>query len=207
MADQTAFERAKLVVRGDRAELRVEGGRVTIDKQAPTRDAPTTVEFGVDEVRGTQIQAPSRGARGWLHIGVVGGSPAPPGELAAAGDPYTLPLSSRSMGSARRLAKLVDRHVRERGMPHEPAPTEGRISAGVSITRAPATEPRTVVSAPPSLTASPEESRDGSLPAGSAPGSVDRERLVAELQALADLRASGALSDDEFERAKARVLG
>jgi hypothetical protein len=31
--------------------------------------------------------------------------------------------------------------------------------------------------------------------------------LVAELRALADLQASGALTDAEFERAKTRVLG
>lgn len=205
MRDQTALERAKLVVPGDRAELRVEGGRVTIDKQAPTREAPTSVEFGVDRIRGAQLRAPSRGVRGWLHLSVVGGSPAPPGELAAAGDPYTLPVTGRSVGAARRFAKLVDRHVRERGMPREVGPTEGRLSAGVSITDAPAPEP---TADPPPTAAEPSteppteasDRRVASAPSGPA-------AFVAELQALADLRASGALSDEEYERAKARVLG
>lgn len=201
MRGQTALERAKLVVPGDRAELRVEGGRVTIDKQAPTREAPTSVEFGVDRIRGAQLRAPSRGVRGWLHLSVVGGSPAPPGELAAAGDPYTLPVTGRSVGAARRFAKLVDRHVRERGMPREVGPTEGRLSAGVSITDAPAPEP--TADPPPTAGVPPTEASDRRV--ASAPS--DPAAFVAELQALADLRASGALSDEEYERAKARVLG
>jgi hypothetical protein len=38
---------------------------------------------------------------------------------------------------------------------------------------------------------------------GSAPGTD----LIAQLQQLADLKSAGMLSDDEFERAKAKVLG
>lgn len=235
VTDRTALERADLVVSGDRAELRVEDGHVTIDKQAPTRDAPTRVEFGIDRIRGTQLKAPSRGVRGWLHLSVVGGSPTPPGEFAAAGDPYTLLVTGRSVGAARRFAKLVDRHVRERGMPWELDPTEGRLSAGVSITDASAgavdlpptaSEPSTGPSMPPPAEAStepPAEPRTGPSTEGPTEPPVeastevsehhvtsvpsDPAAFVAELRALADLHASGALSDEEYARAKARVLG
>ncbi|WP_052667024.1 SHOCT domain-containing protein [Nitriliruptor alkaliphilus] len=204
MSDQTALEGARLVVRGERGELAVDQGRITISKQAPTRDAPTTVEFGVDQVRGTDLQAPSRGGRGWLHVGVVGGSPAPPGDLAAAGDPYTLPLTSRSVGSARRFAKLVDRHVQARGMPRETGLSEGRLSSSVAITRAPVT---------PRPAAAQDTTPAPAFPPPPPPTDVeDGDRtepsdLVAELQALAELHGSGALTDEEFERAKARLLG
>ncbi len=196
MADGTALERTQLVVQGDRSELRVADGRITISKQAPTRDAPTSVEFGVEQVRGTQLRAPARGAPGWLHVGVVGGSPAPPGELAAAGDPYTLPVTARSIGSARRFVRLVDRHVQERGMPRDEGPNEGRLSSGVAITTAPptsetASDVREPASHPPEVSTSPADASD----------------LVAELRALAELHTSGALSDEEFGRAKARLLG
>jgi hypothetical protein len=226
VSDQTALEAARLVVRGDRGELSADGGRITISKQAPTRDAPTTVEFGVDQVRGAQVQTSSRGSRGWLHVGVVGGSPPPPGDLAAVGDPYTLPLTSRSVGAARRFAKLVDRHVQARGMPGEVDRNEGRLSSSVAITRAPAS--RRPVEAvddasppssfpppafPPPPPPSPGPARS-STPSGAhaAAASVGEEPadpadLVEELRALADLHQSGALSDEEFQRAKARVLG
>lgn len=208
MSDQTALESARLVVRGERGELAVDQGRITISKQAPTRDAPTTVEFGVDQVRGTDLQAPSRGARGWLHVGVVGGSPAPPGDLAAAGDPYTLPLTSRSVGSARRFAKLVDRHVQARGMPRETGPAEGRLSSSVAITRAPVT-PRAAgtADATPAPTFPPPPPPAGPGGSGAPNGDGAATDLVAELQALAELHGSGALTDEEFERAKARLLG
>lgn len=201
MTDQTALERTDLVVPGDGAELRLERGRVTISKRALTQETPTTVEFGVDQVRGAQLRTSSRGSRGWLHVAVVGGSPAPPGELAAAGDPYALPLTAASLGPARRLARLVERHVRERGMPQDVGPNEGRLSSGVAITSAPVT----------SDTSDTSDEAASRVPAASfgeaarAPG--DAAEFVAELRAIAELHASGALTDEEFERAKARVLG
>lgn len=210
---QTALERARLVVGGDRGELVVEDGRVTIAKQAPTREAPTTVDFGVDEVRSTHLQAPSRGSRGWLHVGVVGGSPRPPGELAALGDPYTLPVTSRSWGAARRFAKLVERHVQERGMPHETGPTEGRLSSGVALTSAPgdvalpAADPPQPPPPPPPPPPAADPASATSEAAPGPPDAADPADLVTELRALADLRASGALTEEEFQRAKARVLG
>lgn len=215
MSDQTALERAALVVAGERAELRVEAGRVTIGKDAPVRAAPTTVEFAVDQIRGTQLHAPSRGAPGWLHVSVVGGSPTPPGELAAAGDPYTLPVTSRSLGAARRFAKLVDRHVRERGMPHDSGPDEGRLSPGVTITQHPPGPVPATDGPPPPSGSAPSDA--AAVPSSAVPPPVAAPRpsaapppgaaeLVAELQVLAELRASGALSEEEFERAKARVL-
>jgi hypothetical protein len=228
VSDQTALEAARLVVRGDRGELSADGGRITISKQAPTRDAPTTVEFGVGQVRGAQVQTSSRGSRGWLHVGVVGGSPPPPGDLAAVGDPYTLPLTPRSVGAARRFAKLVDRHVQARGMPGEVDRNEGRLSSSVAITRAPASRVRPVEAVddasppssfppssfpPPPPPPSPRPARS-STPSGGDPAAAsvgeepaDPADLVEELRTLADLHQSGALSDAEFQRAKARVLG
>lgn len=193
MSDATALERARLTVRGDRAELRIEDGRITITKEAPTRATPTTVVVDVDQVRGTQMQAPTRRSRGWLHLSVVDGSPAPPGELAAAGDPYTLPLTSRSVSAAKRLDKLVERHIRERGLPRDAGPNEGRLSSGVSLTSAPATAQRTTPPPPPPPSAAPQE--------------LTPADLVAELRSLAELHDAGALTDEEFERAKARILG
>jgi hypothetical protein len=197
--DQTALERAQIVVPGDGAELRLEGGRVTISKQTITREAPTTVDVDVDQVRGAQLRTSSRGSRGWLHIAVVGGSPAPPGELAAAGDPYALPLTPASLGPARRLVKLVERHIRERGMPSDAGLNEGRSSSGVALTDAPVTVG--VSDGAPGRSGVPEvPSEDG------ARAPADPAEFVAELRTLAELHTSGALSDDEFERAKARVL-
>lgn len=202
MTDQTALERTDLVVPGDGAELRLERGRVTISKRALTQESPTTVEFGVDEVRGAQLRSSSRGSRGWLHVAVVGGSPAPPGELAAAGDPYALPLTPASVGPARRLARLVERHIRERGMPQDVGPNEGRLSSGVAITRAPVTADAATSTSDEAAAQVPAAS---SREAVRAPG--DPAEFVAELRTIAELHASGALTDEEFERAKARVLG
>lgn len=182
MADRTALERAKLTIAGDRAELRVEDGRITVTKEAPTRAAPTEVTVGTDQVRGTQLQLPSRRARGWLHLSVVGGSPVPPGELAAAGDPYTLPLVSRAVVAAKRFARLVDRHLHVRGMPPDLGGQGDGRSPSVAVRTASTTAPEAASPRGPSA------------------------NLVKELQALAELHASGALTDDEFDRAKARLL-
>jgi hypothetical protein len=199
VSEGTALETARLVVRGDRGELNAEGGRITISKLAPTRDAPTTVEFGVDQIRGAQVRAPSRGSRGWLHVAVLGGSPPPPGDLAAVGDPYALLLTSRSVGAARRFAKLVDRHVQGRGMPSEVGPSGGRMSSSVTVFQAPTGTPPPPPPPPP-----PRTDAGGDVARG---GGADPADLVAELRTLAELHQSGELTDAQFERAKARVLG
>ena len=185
MADQTALERHEVVVPGERSELRLEAGRVLVHKDATTQSEPTEVAFGVDEVRGATLNPPSRGQMGWLHVSVVGGSPPPPTSLAAMGDPYTLPLTSRGLGAARRLVRMVERHVQVRGMPSE-GPVLGS-SSGVVV--------------------NPDVARAPNAP--SVPPAEDRgpDDLVARLKELADLHEAGALTDEEFERAKARVLG
>jgi hypothetical protein len=212
VGDRTALERARLVVHGDRAELRIEDGHLTIDKQAGV--AASSVTIDVARVRGTQLQPPKGGTRGWLHVRVVGGSPAPPGELAAAGDPYTLPLTARGVGGAWRVAKLVERHVKARGMPREDAPTEGRWSSSVSLTSTPP-PPRPPSSNGAVSSASATSAVSGGVlpppppppPPAAPPPPPSPAEFVAELRELAELRDRGALTDAEFERAKARVLG
>lgn len=139
MAEATALERARLTVRGVRAELVLEDGRITVSKDGPPA---TSLSFTVDQVRGTVLEPGSRGGRGWIHLAVVGGTLAPPGELAAMSDPYTIPLSSRSAVTARRLARFVEKHLHERGLPPEPtfaasALERGRFSSGVALARGP----------------------------------------------------------------------
>lgn len=189
MSDQTALESQDLVVTGDRAELRLEHGRIVMHKQASTQARPTEVAFGVDQVRGASLETP-RGT-GWLHVSVVGGSPPPPSGLAAMGDPYTLPLAGRATSTARRLVKMIERHVQQRGMPSEMA--RATASSGV-IVRANGDRP---VTPPPDVGVS---SGDHGRKDANAPD------LVARLGELADLHESGALTDAEFEQAKARVL-
>lgn len=157
MADVTALERARLTIRGVRAELVLEDGRLTLSKDGPPS---TSFSFAVDQVRGTVLELSSRGGRGWIHLAVVGGTLAPPGELAAMSDPYTIPLTSRSAVTARRLARMVEKHLHERGLPPEPtfaasALERGRFSSGVALTQAPGAvrtvvDPRTDVGGPPS---------------------------------------------------------
>lgn len=139
MADVTALERARMTIRGVRAELILEDGHLTLSKDGPPS---TSLSFAVDQVRGTVLEPGSRGGRGWIHLAVVGGTLAPPGELAAMSDPYTIPLTSRSMVTARRLARIVEKHLHERGLPPEPtfaasALARGRFSSGVALTQAP----------------------------------------------------------------------
>jgi hypothetical protein len=139
MADATTLERSRLTIRGVRAALVLEDGRITLTKDGPPQ---TSVTFTVAQVRGTVFEPGSRGTRGWIHIAVVGGSLAPPGELAAMSDPYTLPITARGAVAARRLARMVEKHLRERGLPSEPAfahsaAVSGRFSSGVSLTRPP----------------------------------------------------------------------
>jgi hypothetical protein len=146
MAEATALERAHLTIRGVRSELVLEDGHITLSKEGTT---PTSITFAVDQVRGTVLEPGSRGGRGWIHLAVVGGTSAPPGELAAMSDPYTLPLTSRAMVTARRLARIVEKHLRERGLPSEPvfaasALASGRFSSGVALTRAPGAARETI---------------------------------------------------------------
>lgn len=213
MAGETALETQALVVHGDRSELRLEAGRITLHKDATTQAHPTEVTFGVDQVRGATLEAPPRGGLGWLHLSVVGGSPPPPSGLAATGDPYTLPVTSRSAGQARKLVKMVERHVQTRGLPHD-TPTVGR-STGVVLNPGGAPSPKTPYrdpaddGAPSEKRPSRDPAADGAVPPEPplAEAAVDRTDLVGELRQLADLHAAGALSDDEFQRAKDRLLG
>jgi hypothetical protein len=204
MVRDTRLEHARLVIRGVRSELRVEDGHVTITKEVPTRAEPSTVTVPVDTIRAASVKAPSRGNRGWLHLAVLGGSPPPPTELAAANDPYTLPISSRSSGPAKRLVRLVERHVRKRGMPSEQGPNEGRYSSSVSITRS-GSSVRSA-SAATDRPAGPDAGQPNHPPAPSRqrPRAEDMDVYMRELD---DLHAAGALTDEEVERAKARLLG
>lgn len=127
MREATRLERTSHVVRGERSELRLEDGILSLTKQATTQERPTTVTVPIDRVRGASIEPPSPRRRGWLHLRVVDGTPTPPTELAAASDPYTLPLRARQTRSARRLARMIGDHVQRRGLP---APADG--DAGTS---------------------------------------------------------------------------
>jgi hypothetical protein len=210
--EHTALEAARTSVRGERAELRVEDGVVSIEKHPP-RGTPSTVTFPVSRIRAAQLRAPARGSRGWLHVSVVGGSPAPPGELAASSDPYSLPLGVRNAPAARRFVRLVDRHVQERGMPRDDDRAEGRSSTGVSL-RAGAPAPvapsapvarsaPTAAMPPPPPPPPPPPADAPELTVGEDHGPLE---IARELESLAHLHARGVLTDEEFERAKARVL-
>ena len=208
MRDSTRLERTTQVVRGDRSELRLEDGRITVTKEATTQATPTTVTVGIEQVRNVALERPSRGGRGWLHLGVVDGSPAPPTELAAASDPYTLPLTARQVPAARRLARMIDDHVRRRGLPQagNGGPAASR-SSGVVIsdpttsTEQPPVPPPPPPAPPPNVpTRGP---RDGDAPAEQRSG----DELIGRLRELTDLHHEGALSDEEFHRAKQQVLG
>lgn len=190
MARGTSLESQKLVVHGDRAELHVADGRISLHKEATTQRSPTDVAVGVDQVRGVTVQPPTRNGPGWVHVSVVNGSPPPPGAMAAAGDPWTLPITSRGTGAARRLAKMVERHVQMRGLPSE--------SSSVTTSSGVVMDPDGPVTPKPEHRGS-EGARDG----GAADDGAD---LVQSLKELADLHASGALTDEEFQQAKDRLL-
>lgn len=220
MREQTRLERTHHVVRGERSELRLEDGAITLAKEATTQTRPTSVTVAIDRVRGTTLERPSARTRGWLHLAVVDGTPTPPSELAAASDPYTLPLSSRQVPAARRLVRMIADHVQRRGLPHQDERTPARPSTGVIVTSAtPPHEPPRVHGAPHGAAGEPEltapdtapaapdtaPATEEALPSGAAPP-VDGHQLIGQLRELADLHRQGALSDDEFERAKQRVL-
>lgn len=225
MSEATRLERTSHVVPGDRSELRLEDGRITLTKEATTQARPTRVTVPVEQVRRVTLKRPSRGRPGWLHLAVVNGSPTPPSELAATGDPYTLPLTARHLHPARRLERLIDDHVRRRGLPHEePVPAAGAGSSGVIVSpdRPPSPPARPTLSvdaAAPSgdadagarTTAEPAgtatTSAASAVTAATAEVAIPREQLAGHLRELAELHDAGALSDHEFEQAKRRVLG
>jgi hypothetical protein len=223
MDDATRLERTSLVVPADRCELRLDGARLAITKERPAQDVPTTVDVPVSEVRGATLERPSRGQPGWLHIAVVGGTPAPTNDLGSTLDPYTMPITSRNVAAARRVVRLITQHVRQRGLPPEQEPDRGRISSSVTVTGGPAaTRPTGAAPAPVPATVPPPvpppgapAARAGSTatpPAAASktsdvgPTADDPPSLARALRELADLHASGALSDEEFEQAKAKVL-
>jgi hypothetical protein len=219
MDDATRLERTSLVVPADRCELRLEDARLTITKERPAQDGPTTVDVPISEVRGATLERPSRGQPGWLHIAVVGGTPAPTNDLGSTLDPYTMPITSRNVAAARRVVRLITQHVQQRGLPPEQEPDRGRISSSVTVTEGPAaTSPTGAAPTPaptpvPPPTAPAARAGSPSLPPVAAPKTSDAEPAVEDpsalartLRELADLHASGALSDEEFEQAKAKVL-
>lgn len=211
MRDLTGLERVDLVVRGERSELHVRDGTITLRKEAATQQSPTEITFDVDQVRAVTLKAAHRGERGWLHVAVVGGSPPPPSELAATGDPYTLPLGARGSGAAKKLARLVDRHVQARGKPAD-TQQRGHMSsvsltpAGESSSGPPSREQDRSPAEPPATA----DELGGVGEAATGDGTVARhaaaEELVEQLRELADLHEAGALTDDEFAQAKARIL-
>jgi hypothetical protein len=144
VGEATRLERATHSIGGDRAELRLEAGVITIAKGATSQARPTEVTVPVDRVRSVEVRKPSRAASGWLHVAVVDGSPAPVTELAAMSDPYTIPLGGRQVAGARRLERMVADHVQRRGLPAESSGAKPRRpSSGVVLTDAPTTATRT----------------------------------------------------------------
>lgn len=200
MGETTRLERASRVVHGDRSELRLESGSITITKEATTQVKPTSVTVSIEQVRNVTLEKPMRGQHGWLHLSVVDGSPAPPSEMAASSDPYTLPITTRHLAAARRLARLITDHVRRRGLPHESSDTRERIYAGVIVQRG--TPATTATAARPAASTPPPRVPP---PAPDAPGSG--AGMITQLRQLADLHRDGALTDAEFEHAKRQVLG
>ncbi|GGI09329.1 hypothetical protein [Egicoccus halophilus] len=152
MVSPTRLERATHTVSADRAELRVEAGMVCISKQGVTRHEPEEIRLPLDRIRGADLEKPSRGRPGYLHVAAVGGTPRPNSTLAASADPYTVPITARNLGSARRFVRLVAEHVRARGLPSEPGPPVGRstsVHVSTPSTSAAPAATRTVTPAPP----------------------------------------------------------
>jgi hypothetical protein len=223
--EPTRLERTSLVVPADRCELRLQDGRITIVKERAAQDEPTGVTFAAGEVRGATLERPTRGQPGWLHLAVVGGTPAPTTDLGSALDPYTLPVTSRNVAAAKRVVRLVTQHVQERGLPTEPQPGTGRVSSSVTVTAAPgATSTTPTTPAPPvpppspSSPSSPPSPEAPAIDRGEVPDALDEPTPPAEdrpevgglartLRELADLHRTGVLTDEEFQRAKDRVLG
>lgn len=205
----TRLERASRSVRGERSELRLEEGYITITKESATQAQPTEVSFAIDQVRAATLRRPSHGAPGWLHVAVVDGSPAPPSELAATGDPYTLPLTSRGLADARKLARLISDHVQRRGLPSDGASPGATLSPAVVLTSDPP-PPREEPASDATGARSPDPSDPPTLPDPPAPteiaAEVEGSELPERLRQLAELHRAGALTDEEFDRAKQRLL-
>ena len=218
MREQTRLERTSQVVRGERSELRVDDGTLTLTKDATTQARPTNVTVPIDRVRAVTLQRPGPGRRGWLHLSVVDGTPAPVSELAAASDPYTLPLRSRHLGAARRLTRAITDHVRRRGLPHV-GDVPAQASSGVVLTTAepsPATDaghipPTPPPPPPPAPQPAVQEEVAPREPEETAPREPEDDApegdLIAKLRDLADLHRQGALTDEEFQQAKQQILG
>jgi hypothetical protein len=209
----TRLERTSHVVPGERCELRIDEGYIAITKQTVGQE-PTAVRVPVAQVRGATLERPSRSQPGWLHLAVIGGSPAPTSDLGAALDPYTLPITTRTVAAAKRVVRLVTQHVQQRGLPPEPASGGGRSSTSVIVTSPVGVDPRTVTPPPPvpppgatAADAGPDAAADAGPDAAADAGDAGPGSLVTTLRELADLHAAGALTDEEFERAKAQVLG
>jgi hypothetical protein len=184
MSRSTALERTRLLIRGGNSELLLEDGRVTITKHSV---APAQVRFDISRIRSTALVAAKAGGRGWLHVNVVGGTPTPPGELVAMTDPYTVRITGRSAGAGKRFVRMVHDHLRARGLPSEPdlgeaTPPDGRYSSAVVLT----------------------DATPNGADAGRRAADADRPR---QLEQLSELHASGALTDEEFERVRARLGG
>lgn len=218
--DRTRLERASHTVRGDRSELHLDDGSVTISKESATQAGPTEVTFDVDQVRSATLRRPSNGAPGWLHIAVIDGSPAPPSELAAAGDPYTLPLTPRGLADARKMSRMISDHVQRRGLPSvgtsqgtsssssvivTSQPAEPREQPPVAQDRASRGVPEPALRVPEPAPGVPDRSPDPE-PSAQAPAGEDHSELPDQLRQLADLHRAGALTDQEFDRAKQRLL-
>jgi hypothetical protein len=225
VSDATRLESSTFAVHGERAELLLGDGTVTITKQVPTQAEPIEVCVPIDRIRGASVERPSRGQPGWLHLAVVGGTSEPPTDLAAATDPHTVLVTSKNLTAARRFAKLVTDHIRRRGMPPE-LPEAGH-STSVTLTAAPDPAPTSAPTTPPPPVPPPMPPSDGptppappsdpspSLPATDGTASstepadgevADAAAIVGQLRELAELHESGALTDEEFERAKGRIL-
>jgi hypothetical protein len=211
VSEATRLERTTHAVAGDRAELRLQDGVITITKAATAQARPTEVTVPIERVRSVEVRKPSRAASGWLHVAVVDGSPAPVTELAAMSDPYTIPIAGRQVTAARRLERLVADHVQRRGLPAEetgpsPRPTPSGVvltdapTTASTSTRAPETPPAPPPPPPPPSAAAPSTNGAGD------PDDAPEEDLTAKLRELADLHRSGALTDEEFHRAKQAVL-
>lgn len=201
---QTALERAALTVRGVRGQLQVADGKVRIERDGDAATPGTAVEVPLTEIRGTTLSAPGVSSRGWIHLAVVGGTPTPTGDMAAMSDPYVLPLTVRGLAGARKLVKLVERHLQQRGLPpDQPRATQRRPSSSVIPRPSPAP---TQTASTPTATVEPETTIV--LPdVPERKGTAGRAEFVEELRTLAELHAAGALTDDEFSRAKRKLLG
>ncbi len=194
----TELERGVLTVRGRGGQLVVRDGALTIATTSLT--TPSEVTIPVGDVRGATLEAPSGRAPGWLHVSAVGGSPPPPGQLAAVGDPYTVPLGSRHVRAARRFVRAVEQHVHRRGLPGAGVAVGG--TGSVQLTDAAPTRPDRDPGAGPDLAASssqaPEVAGEGDETGG--PDWLERLRVVA------DLHREGVLTDEELAAAKERLL-